>query len=344
MTGRDRRAARRDGAGIDVVTGGAGFIGSHLVDHLLAQGRRVRVVDNFASGHWRNVAQHARHGRLEVHEVDVRDRARLAEVIAGAARLFHLAALADIVPSIERPEAYHEVNVGGTLHVLEAARAAGVGRFIYAASSSCYGIPDSYPTPEDAAIRPQYPYALTKRLGEELVLHWGQVYGLPVVSLRFFNVYGPRARTSGAYGAVFGTFLAQMLAGKPLTIVGDGEQSRDFTYVSDVVAAIALAADSDLAREVFNVGSGREVSVNRLVDLLGAAETVHIPRRPGEPERTRADIGRIRGQLGWEPKVPIEQGVRIMLDNIDYWREAPVWTPAKIAAATSAWFAHLSAP
>jgi UDP-glucose 4-epimerase len=332
-----------NGAGIDVVTGGAGFIGSHLVDGLLAAGRAVRVIDNFASGHRRNLAQHAGNSRLEVREIDIRDRDGVRRALEGAARVFHLAALADIVPSIQRPDDYHDVNVGGTFNVLEAARAAGVSRFVYAASSSCYGIPDHYPTPEDAAIRPHYPYALTKYLGEEQVLHWGQVYGLPVVSLRFFNVYGPRSRTSGAYGAVFGVFLAQLLAGRPLTIVGDGAQSRDFTFVSDVAGAAMAAADSEVCGEIFNVGSDRDVSVNRLVELLGAPERVHIPKRPGEPDRTLADITRIRRRLGWAPKVAIEEGVRIMLDNIEYWREAPVWTADGIAVATKEWFEHLSA-
>jgi UDP-glucose 4-epimerase len=330
-------------SGLDVVTGGAGFIGSHLVDRLVAEGRRVRVIDNFASGNPRNLAGHRGDDRVEVLELDIRQRAAVGEAFQGAARVFHLAALADIVPSIERPDDYHDVNVGGTFNVLEAARAAGIERLVYAASGSCYGIPERYPTPEESPIRPQYPYALTKYLGEEMVLHWGQVYGLPVVSLRFFNVYGPRARTSGTYGAVFGVFLAQILAGQPLTIVGDGEQTRDFTYVADVTSAIsAAAAASQATGGVFNVGSGNAVSVNRLVELLDAPETVHIPKRPGEPDCTLADISRIARVVGWRPEVAIEQGVAILLDDIDYWREAPVWTADTIAVATREWFAHLS--
>jgi UDP-glucose 4-epimerase len=343
MSGSQRGSNGGNGAGLDVVTGGAGFIGSHLVDRLVAEGRRVRVIDNFASGQRRNLAGHAGNAKVELRELDIRDRGAVREAVSGAARVFHLAALADIVPSVQRPDDYHDVNAGGTFNVLEAARAAGVERLVYAASSSCYGIPDRYPTPEDAPMRPQYPYALTKYLGEEMVLHWGQVYGLPVVSLRLFNVYGPRARTSGAYGAVFGVFLAQMLADKPLTIVGDGEQSRDFTYVGDVTSALSAAAAAQATGAVFNVGSGRAVSVNRLVELLGATERVPIPKRPGEPDRTLADITRIRRALGWEPEVAIERGVAIMLEDIDYWREAPVWTADTIALATKAWFEHLSA-
>src|SRR5439155_4237855 len=161
-----------------------------------------------------------------------------------------------------------------------------------------------------APIQPQHPYALTKALGEQTVLHWAQVYGLHVVSLRLFNVYGPRARTSGSYGAVFGVFLAQLLAGEPLTVVGDGNQTRDFTFVSDVVDALLTAAERAPSGRIYNVGSGRDVSVNHLVELLGASRTVRLPKRPGEPDRTFADIGRMRDELDWQPKVPIETGVK----------------------------------
>jgi UDP-glucose 4-epimerase len=326
---------------IDLVTGGGGFIGSHLVDRLIALGRRVRVVDNFASGHRRNLAQHAGSDALEVVEADIADGPAMLEAAAGVERVFHVAALADIVPSIQKPEAYFRANVDGTFATLQAARAAGVRRFVYVASSSCYGIPDAYPTSEDAEIRPQYPYALTKWLGECLVMHWAQVYQLSALSLRFFNIYGPRARTSGTYGAVFGVFLAQILANKPLTIVGDGTQQRDFTYVADAVAALIAAADSGLAGRCYNVGSDNPVSVNRLVELLEARETVHIPKRPGEPDCTFADTRRIKADLGWSARVPIEQGVENMLASIEYWRDAPVWTPQSIAAATADWFKHL---
>lgn len=327
----------------DLVTGGAGFIGSHLVDRLRAEGRSVRVVDNFVSGGPRNLAHREGDPQVELLRLDIRDRAAIVQAAAGAERVFHLAALADIVPSIQQPEAYFDANVTGTFNVLQAARAAEAKRFVYAASSSCYGVPDAYPTPETAPIRPRYPYALTKRLGEETAMHWGEVYGLPVVSLRFFNVYGPRSRTSGAYGAVFGVFLAQLLAGKPLTVVGDGEQTRDFTYVGDVADAIAVAGASAAAGEVFNVGTGRDVSVNRIVELLGGKEVVHLPKRPGEPDCTLADVSRIRERFGWSASTPIERGVEIMLEHIDYWREAPVWTTEKIAEATADWFRHLKA-
>jgi len=235
---------------------------------------------------------------------------------------------------------YFQANVDGTANVLEAARAAEVERFIYAASSSCYGIADTYPTPETAEIRPQYPYALTKRLGEELVLHWAQVYDLPAMAIRLFNVYGPRSRTSGTYGAVFGVFLAQKLVGNPYTVVGDGTQTRDFTFVSDVADAFIAAASSNVTNETMNVGSDDTYSVNRLVELLDG-EVTYIPKRPGEPDCTFADTTKIKKLLDWSAKVSLEEGVGILLKNIDYWREAPVWTPDTIETATKDWFQYL---
>ena len=322
-----------------LVTGGAGFIGSNLVDELLRCGHRVTIIDNFSTGRPENLA-HVK-GRTDclVHQIDVA-RDELDAHFEGIDWVFHLAALADIVPSIQRPLDYHRSNVDGTARVLDASREAGVRRFIYAASSSCYGIPDIVPTPETAPARPQYPYALTKYVGEQYVLHWGQVYKLPVLSLRFFNVYGPRSRTSGTYGAVFGVFLAQKLSGRPFTVVGDGTQTRDFTFVSDVASACIAAASSRLSGEVLNVGSGGTVSINRLVELLGG-DVVYIPKRPGEPGCTYADISKIRRMLGWSPRVTFEEGVRTLLGHIDYWKTAPVWTAESIERATRTWFQYL---
>ena len=323
-----------------LVTGGAGFIGSHLVDRLLADGHEVLVVDNLATGRPDNLDQHRDNARLTLHVRDLAAPGALDGVMAGVKWIFHLAALADIVPSIRQPLSYFRTNVDGTMAVLEAARSNGVERLIYAASSSCYGIPDTYPTPETAEIRPQYPYALTKRLGEELVLHWAQIYGLPSLSLRLFNVYGPRHRTSGSYGAMFGVFLAQKLAGKPYTVVGDGTQTRDFTYVTDVTDAFATAAASTLSGEVLNVGSGGTYGVNRIVELLGGP-SIHIPKRPGEPDCTFADIRAIKARLGWRPRVGLEEGIARLVEHIELWRDAPVWTPQSIAAATADWFKYL---
>lgn len=326
-----------------LVTGGAGFIGSHLVDRLLEDGHQVTVLDNFSTGRVENLGHvpvHLQH-KLNVVRTDLSSE-KIDSYFTEVDWVFHLAALADIVPSIERPREYHDSNVTGTIAVLAASQQAAVKRFIYAASSSCYGIPATFPTPEHAPIQPQYPYALTKYLGEEYVRHWAQVYGLPAVSMRFFNVYGPRSRTSGTYGAVFGVFLAQKLAGHPFTVVGDGTQTRDFTFVTDVVSALVAAARSSLTNEVMNVGSGATVSVNRLVELLDGPVT-YIPKRPGEPDCTFADTAKIERLLGWRPKVSIEQGVNALLDNIDYWRNAPVWTPAMIADATKGWHQFLGA-
>ena len=327
--------------GCDVVTGGAGFIGSHLVDRILGMGRDVRVIDNLATGSRRNLAHHEGNPRLEIIEADLADRGGIRGLFEGAERVFHLAALADIVPSIEDPEAYFRANVEGTFNAAAEAVRVGAKRFVYAASSTCYGFPDVFPTPEDSAIRPQYPYALTKNIGEAIAMHWAQVYKLPALSLRMFNVYGPRARTSGTYGAVFGVFLAQILAGEPVTIVGDGTQTRDFTFVSDVVDAFLVAAATDRVGEIYNVGSGGTYSINRLVELLAARNKVHIPKRPGEPDCTFADVRKIKRELGWEAKVSFEEGVQAMLDNIEYWRGAPVWTPSKIGEATKGWFRYL---
>lgn len=321
-----------------LVTGGAGFIGSHLVDALLARGSEVIVLDNFSTGRPENL-DHVK-GKIEVIECDISVPGDWMRQLKGIDWVFHLAALADIVPSIQNPESYFRANVDGTFNLLQACKAAGIGRFVYSASSSCYGIPDQYPTPETAEIRPQYPYALTKRLGEELVMHWAHVYKLPAMSLRFFNVYGTRSRTSGTYGAVFGVFLAQKLGRRPFTVVGDGAQTRDFTYVTDVVGALIEAARSDRVGDSYNVGSGQTVSVNHLVGLLGG-EKIHIPKRPGEPDCTFADIRRITLDLGWSPKISIEEGVAEVLKDIDYWRHAPVWTPESIATATQDWFKYL---
>lgn len=325
---------------VSLVTGGCGFIGSHIVDRLLKEGHTVRVIDNYSTGRPTNLDHHKGNKNLTIHNLDIRNKDSIEECFKDVDYVFHLAALADIVPSIQMPWEYYSSNVLGTYNVVECAKSAGVKKLVYSASSSCYGIPDAYPTDEKADIRPQYPYALTKRLGEETVLHWGQVYDLPVVTLRLFNVYGTRSRTSGTYGAVFGVFLAQKLAGKPYTVVGTGEQTRDFTYVTDVADAFYQVAISDIVNEIFNIGSGGTYSVNRLVEFLGG-DVVYIPKRPGEPDCTFADTTKIEKMLGWKAKVSLEEGVKNILDNIEYWREAPVWTPDTINDATKDWFKYL---
>lgn len=323
-----------------IVTGGAGFIGSHLTERLLGHGHEVVVLDNFSSGRIENLSHIKDNPRLSVHTVDISLYEEIRPFFEGVDWVFHLAALADIVPSIQQPLRYHKANVDGTVAVLEAARSNNVKRFVYAASSSCYGLAEQFPTPETAPIRPMYPYALTKYLGEQCALHWNKIYKLPCVSLRLFNVFGPRSRTTGAYGAVFGVFLAQKLANKPYTVVGDGTQTRDFTFVTDVADAMTQAADSTIDGEIFNVGSGGTYSVNYLVQLLGG-DVVYIPKRPGEPDCTFADTKKISQMLGWQPKVSFEEGVKIMLENISQWRSAPLWDERSIAEATRDWFTYL---
>jgi len=324
-----------------VVTGGAGFIGSHMVDLLVDRGYSVVVIDNLVTGRAENLAQHRREPRVDFEQVDMCALTRGSRLFRDVDRVFHFGGIGDIVPSIERPLDYMRANVDGTLAVLEASRHAGVRKFVYAASSSCYGLASELPTTEEARIRPEYPYALSKYLGESAALHWAQVYRLPVISIRMFNVYGPRVRTTGAYGAVFGVFLAQKLHGKPYTVVGDGSQRRDFVYVTDVARAYLMAAESSRAGEVFNLGSGDPQTVNRLVELMGG-EVVHVPKRPGEPDCTWADIGKIQRVLGWKPEMSFPQGVVAMLGQIEEWRAAPLWTPEKIEEATRTWFEHLA--
>jgi len=324
---------------IAVVTGGAGFIGSHMVDLLLDAGFAVRVVDNLHGGHRSNLEHRANQADLACHWQDIRTLAPDSSLFAGAKYVFHFAGIGDIVPSIEHPTEYMDVNVQGTVRVLECARAAGVDKFVYAASSSCYGLAAT-PTDENHPIAPQYPYALSKYQGEQATFHWHKVYGLPVNSVCIFNAYGPRVRTTGVYGAVFGVFLRQKLAGKPFTVVGDGTQQRDFIYVTDVAAAFLAAAETALTGERFNVGAGNPQSINRLVSILGG-EVTYVPKRPGEPDCTFADIGKITRLLGWRPKVAFEDGVKSMLAEIERWHDAPLWDPASIARATETWFRYL---
>ncbi|MEW6055580.1 MAG: NAD-dependent epimerase/dehydratase family protein [Bdellovibrionota bacterium] len=326
---------------VALVTGGAGFIGSHMVDLLLDQGFSVRAIDNLTSGRKSNLGHHKSNPDLVLDTRDLRELKPSDSFFKDAHYVFHFAGMGDIVPSIEKPTEYMSVNVQGTVHALEGARHAQAKKFVYAASSSCYGLAKELPTTEGAEILTEYPYALSKYLGEQTAFHWGKVYGLPVNSIRMFNVYGPRVRTTGAYGAVFGVFLKQKLAGKPYTVVGDGTQTRDFVYVTDVARAFLLSAQSAFEGEVYNLGAGRPQAVNRLVELL-KGDVVHVPKRPGEPDCTWADVTKITKHLGWKPVVPFEEGVARMLEHIEDWQDAPLWDKESIQAATAGWFAALS--
>jgi UDP-glucose 4-epimerase len=323
-----------------LVTGGAGFIGSHMVDLLLDRGFKVRVIDNLVGGREANLAHHNANGDLTFVASDIRNYQPGNTLFSGVDVVFHFAGIGDIVPSIERPAEYMSTNVQGTVHMLECARFAMVKKFVYAASSSCYGLATT-PTSEAHPIDAKYPYALSKYQGEQVAFHWHKVYRLAVNSIRIFNAYGTRSRTSGTYGAVFGIFLKQKLAGKPFTVIGDGTQRRDFLYVTDVVDAFLKAALTEQSGETWNLGSGNPQPVNRLVQLLGGP-VINIPRRPGEPDCTWADVTKIRGDLSWEPRVNFEEGVARVLANIDYWCDAPLWEPDSIAKATAGWFKAFS--
>ncbi len=324
---------------VAVVTGGAGFIGSHMVDLLLEEGYQVRVIDNLSGGHKKNLSHLSHSSDLSCEWMSVCDLKPDSKIFKDAHFVFHFAGIGDIVPSIENPTDYMETNIQGTVRVLECARNYRVKKLVYAASSSCYGLAET-PTTEDHKIAPQYPYALSKYLGECAVFHWGKIYKLPVNSIRIFNAYGTRVRTTGAYGAVFGVFFKQKLDNQPFTVVGDGTQLRDFVYVTDVAKAFYCAAQTELSGEVWNLGAGNPQSINYLVELIGG-DVVYIPKRPGEPHCTWADISKIKSQLGWEPTVSFKDGVKKMMAEIDNWKEAPLWTPQSIEKATKTWFKYL---
>ena len=322
-----------------VITGGAGFIGSHMVDLMLEHGFSVRVLDNLTGGRESNLAHVKDNPDLALDTRDMRILDSDDSLFDGAKFLFHFAGIGDIVPSIEQPTEYMSSNVMGTVRMLEGARHAGVEKFVYAASSSCYGLAGT-PTTEEHPTGPEYPYALSKYLGEQSAFHWHRVYGLPVNSIRIFNAYGPRVRTTGVYGAVFGVFLKQKLAGEPFTVVGDGTQRRDFIFVTDVARAFLAAAETGRVGEIYNVGAGDPQPVNRLVELLGG-DVVYVPKRPGEPDCTWGDITKITTELDWIPKVSFEDGVARMIDTIEDWRDAPLWNPESIEQATEGWFKYL---
>ena len=321
-----------------LVTGGLGFVGSHLVEKLVKLKHKVIIIDNFSNGKLENIKKVK--DKVQIIKADISKQNNWKKYFKDIDVVIHLAAIADIVPSINNPEAYFDTNVKGTLNVLENSRKFNIKKFIYAASSSSYGIPKKYPTKETEILDCKYPYSLTKQMGEDLVLHWGKVYKLKVISLRFFNIYGERSRTSGTYGAMFGIFLAQKIKNKSYTVVGNGKQKRDFTYVSDIVEAIIKASRLKKDQLVLNIGSGKCFSVNYITKLLGGPKT-YIPKRPGEPNITWANIDKAKKILNWKPQISIEVGVKILLANISLWRSAPIWDKKKIKIATKDWFKYL---
>lgn len=288
-----------------VVTGGAGFIGSNLVKALLDHGFDVHVIDNYAGGKRSDrIASKALY-----HDADIRDYDVIAPIIAGARYVFHEAALPRVQYSIEHPQESFSVNVDGFISVLRAAHEHSVSRVIYAASSSAYGDQEILPLSEDLPAQPKSPYGLQKYVGELSCRLWSEVYGLPTVSLRYFNVYGPKFDPDGDYALVIGKFLKLKKEGKPLTITGDGTQTRDFTHVSDVVRANLLAAESSNVGtgEVINIGAGSSVSINDLAKIIGGPR-IYVEARL-EPHDTLADNRRAEELLGWEPKIKLEDGI-----------------------------------
>lgn len=324
------------------VTGAAGFIGSHLCDLLLQEGHEVIGLDNLYSGRESNLHNCVSNKNFTFIKEDILNTKSLTSHFHRCDAIFHLAGIADIVPSIDNPVMYHEVNVNGTLSVLEAMKQSKVNKIIYAASSSCYGIPKEYPTSEQADIDPRYPYALTKYIGEQYIIHWSKVYKLEAISLRLFNVYGPRSRTNGSYGAVLGTFLAQKIANKPFTIVGDGTQTRDFIHVLDVAKAFLMAASLQSFGEIYNIGASQPRSIKELTQLLQHPQIEYIPKRPGEPDQTWAEISKFRNASKWSPQISLEEGISDILNNIHLWQDAKLWSSEDISNQTQNWFKYLS--
>ena len=323
-----------------IVTGGCGFIGSHVAERLVNEGFDVTVLDNLSNGSLKNIKKIK--NKIKFIKCDISKKGIWCKSFKNVQYLFHFAALADIVPSILKPEKYFDANVKGTLNILENSKKYKIKKIIYAASSSCYGIPKSYPTDEKEAVNPVYPYAVTKKIGEDLVLKWSDIYKLNVISLRFFNVYGLRSRTSGTYGAMFGVFLAQKINNKPLTIVGNGYQKRDFLNIKDAVNVIVKVLKIKDRKLILNIGSGKCYSVNYIANLICNRKKVKIPKRPGEPNKTWANINKAKKILKWKPTITIEKGVEELLQNINYWKKAPIWNKKKIKIATKYWFKYLS--
>jgi len=324
-----------------LVTGGAGFIGSHLIEKLLKDKniKKVIILDICINGK-KNIKHLIKNKRVLLYKKDIRKITSKEKFFKNINCVFHLAAIADIVPSIENPSDYYSTNVNGTLNILEAMRNFKIKKIVYAASSSCYGIPKKYPTKEKSQVEFKFPYALTKYAGEQLIVHWSNVYKLKYMSLRLFNVYGLRSRTTGAYGAVMGVFLKQKLENKPLTIVGNGKQTRDFVNVKDVVEAFYKSYKSKYYNKIINIASSRPVRVEYLAKLI-SNKFSYVPKRPGEPDKSHANINLAKKILKWKPRVKFENGVKELMKNIHYWKDAPLWNKNKIKKATKIWFDNL---
>ena len=323
-----------------LITGGAGFIGSHTVDLFLSKGFKVKCIDNLSGGNVKNIEHLKNNNNFLFEKCDLLKISKLKSFIKDCEYVVHFAGIGDIVPSIEDPKKYIENNANGTLNLIQNLNITNIRKFTYAASSSCYGLAKT-PTDENHPIQTLYPYALSKYMGEQISLHWSKVYKLNVNSIRIFNAYGTRSRTTGAYGAVFGVFLKQLLSNKPLTVVGDGTQKRDFLYVTDVAEAFYKSTISSKKNCIWNLGSGKPQSIKKLCSLLNPKSIIYIPKRPGEPDITYANIKKISKDLKWSPKVPFEEGVSKILNDISYWKDAPLWNKKSIRNATKVWFKYM---
>lgn len=317
-----------------IVTGGAGFVGSHLVDLLLDLDYQVVCIDNLSNGKIKNIERHLEDIRFNFIENDIRNEID-PKIFQDSVYLFHLAGIGDVIPSLIAPEEYFSINLHGTFKVFNAARMGGIKKIIYAASSSCYG-EAIVPTKEDALISTLHPYAVSKYLGEQLLFSMADIYSINVASVCIFNAYGRRFKTSGAYGSVIGVFLRQALSGAPLTIVGTGEQTRDFVHVRDVAEAFYLVAEYGKNLNRYNVGAGKSVTINDLARLI-SKDVKYIPERGGEAQHTLADITKIRSDTGWEPKTDFILGCNEMLEHIEEWSDAPLWTEDMIMEQVKTW-------
>jgi UDP-glucose 4-epimerase len=327
---------------ISLVTGCAGFIGSHMTDYLLKKNHKVYGLDNLVSGKIKNLQNSLKNKNFRFIKGDIKNFDNICKnnKIKKIDYFFHFAGHGELIPSIENPLEYFQNNSYNTAILIDLIKKNfNLKKFIYAASSSCYGINDNK-TDESQKIQPEHPYAFSKYLGEQTCLHWSKVYKIPTISIRIFNAYGPRSRTNNVYGAVIGVFLKQRLSNYPLTIVGSGKQKRDFLYISDVCEAFYKASISKYKNEIFNLGRGKAETINYLASLISDKKKL-IPWRPGEPFKTEADIKKIKKFLKWKPKISLKAGIKEVIKDIEYWKNAPLWTEKKISIATKEWMKYL---